>query len=264
VSQQQDRLGWQLDGVPAVVLGSGPGIGAEIARLLVGRGAKVMLADRVEDAALATQAELAPLGETSIGIVDVTDAASLRDFFAATVDEIGRPRIVVDVVGRAQPKAFEDVTEEDWDAMLDLNLRQQFLVAKAALPILENNNSALTYIGSINGWLSSPRQVPYGAAKAGVASLTRSLAVDYARRGVRVNAVCPSVALTPRLRAFLDETGRLAQFEDSIPIGRASDPEEVAQMAVFVSSPLASYVTGQVLLVDGGASVNYQIAIMAD
>jgi 3-oxoacyl-[acyl-carrier protein] reductase len=260
--EARDPRGWGLDGIPAVVFGAGPGIGGEIARLLAARGAKVMLGDRDAEVAAQAHDELSAFGEVDHGVVDVTDRSSIRSFLGAAAESVGSPRIVVDVVGRAQAKPFEDVTDDDWDEMLVLNLRQQFLVAQESLELLADGG-ALTFIGSINGGLSSPRNVPYGAAKAGLGSLTRSLAVEYAQRGVRVNAVTPSVALTPRLRTFLTETGRLQEFEASIPMGRASSPVEVAEVAVFLSSPLASYVTGQIVGVDGGASVKYPLATMS-
>jgi NAD(P)-dependent dehydrogenase (short-subunit alcohol dehydrogenase family) len=260
----QDEFGWQLQDVPAIILGAGAGIGGECARLLVARGARVMLGDIVCAAAERTQADVANLGDCHVGEVNVLDRASLKEFFAAASAKIGTPQVVIDVVGRAQGKVFADVTEDDWDSMLSINLRQQFLVAQEALPYLIETHGTLTFIGSINGTHSSPRQVPYGAAKAGLASLTKSLAIEYAHTGVRFNAVAPSVALTPRMREFYAQTGRLDEFATSLPMGRVSESSEVAQIAVFLGSPLASYVSGQVIGVDGGASVKYPQAVMSD
>jgi NAD(P)-dependent dehydrogenase (short-subunit alcohol dehydrogenase family) len=256
--------GWGLDGVPAVVLGAGPGIGAEVARLLVARGARVMLGSRREEPVRATQADLAELGPTSTGVVEVTDRASVQEFLRRTTDEIGSPRIVIDIIGRAQQKPFAQVSDGDWDEMMDINLRQQYIIAQETLELLADGG-ALTFIGSMAGNISSPRNVPYGASKAGLVSLARSLAVEYGPRGVRVNVVNPGTTVTPRMAEFFAAAPqKRVAFEQTIPLGRLAEASEVAEAAVWVSSPLASYVSGQVLGVDGAASANYQLAVMSD
>jgi NAD(P)-dependent dehydrogenase (short-subunit alcohol dehydrogenase family) len=257
-------IGWGLEGCVAVVLGAGPGIGQETARLLAGRGAKVVLGGRRLEVLTKLQEHLASISPTFIGQVDVTNRGSLTAFFEHTVADVGMPQIVIDVVGRGQQKPFADVSESDWDDMFDVNVRQQYLVAQETLPLLMQTGGALTFVGSIAANLSSPRNVPYGAAKAALNSLTRSLGVEYAARGVRVNTVSPGTTLTPRMEKFFESTGKLEYFEQSLPPGRIARAEEVAQVAVFVSSPLASFVTGQSIDVDGGTSVKYPLAIMSD
>jgi NAD(P)-dependent dehydrogenase (short-subunit alcohol dehydrogenase family) len=253
-----------LAGASALVFGAGPGMARETVLALSAAGAHVVCTDISESAARDT-ADLvrAGGGTAEEHTVDVRDRASVREVLAAAAHGTGGLHAIVNVVGAARAKAFADTTDEDWRDMFDLNLRQQFVVAQESLRHLAPRRAgSLTVITSINAW-SSPRNVPYGAAKAGLESLVHSLAAEFAGAGVRVNGVSPGVAMTPRMADFFERTGRGAEFAEAIPFGRLADPAEVAKVILFLASDLASYVTGQVIGVDGGAAVRYPLPLLA-
>ena len=160
-------------------------------------------------------------------------------------------------MGKGQHKDFLDVTSDDWDRSLQINLRQFFIASREALVyMLPKKSGSIVALSSITGIHSSPRNVGYGAAKAGLMSLVRSLAIEFASTGIRVNAVAPGVTITPRLR-HLESSPEGEDWVASIPMGRFAAPAEIASTVLFLSSRLASYVTGQTLAVDGGLTVKY-------
>ena len=245
-------------GSTAVVLGVGPGIGAATVQALAAAGCVVVAADLDGSVAERTAATIG--GSVRASQVDVTDRASVRALFAEIAGSDGRLSTVIDVVGMARPKAFDETSDEDWRFMLELNLRQQFVVAQEAARVLTSPGS-LVAVASINGVVSSPRNSAYGAAKAGLVSLVRSQALELAERGIRVNAVAPGIVETPRLRTFFESTRRRDEFASAVPMKRVADPADIAGAILFLASPLASYVTGQVICVDGGVSVKYPLPL---
>jgi NAD(P)-dependent dehydrogenase (short-subunit alcohol dehydrogenase family) len=253
------RLDLGVRGDVAIVMGSGPGIGAATVDLLAAAGARVVAADLDPDVAAGTASGYA--GHVIAEAVDVTDRQGVRAFFDRVVNNVGVPATVVNVVGIARPKPLSETTDEDWALMHQLNLHQQFIVAQESLRVLSHPGSYIA-VASINGVISSPNNAAYGAAKAGLVSLVRSLGLEMATRGVRVNCVAPGIVETPRLRAFFDRTGRADEFAEAVPMKRMARPVDIAGAVVWLASPLASYVTGQVISVDGGASIKYPLALM--
>lgn len=140
---------------------------------------------------------------------------------------------------------------------------KQYVVAQESVRLLRSGGPYIA-IASLNGVHSSPHNLPYGAAKAGLISMVRSLAAELAPTDVRVNAIAPGIVETPRMRQLFETTGRRAEFADAVPMKRLGTPDDIAGAAVFLASPLSSYITGQVLGVDGGASVKYPLALLTD
>ncbi|MTD16311.1 SDR family oxidoreductase [Nakamurella sp. YIM 132087] len=248
-----------LRGEVAVVLGAGPGIGAATAALFAGAGMTVVCADVRADIARDTASAI---GHGAVGVeIDVTARGSVAEAFRAVVADVGEPTVVVDVVGIAAAGHLADCDDATWDRMFALNLRQQYLVIQQCLVSMRRPGSYVA-IASINGVVSSPYNAAYGAAKAGLVNLIRSAALEHATSGLRFNAIAPGIVATPRMATFMATSERAPEFSGAVPMGRLGEPDDIAGAALFLASPLASYVTGQVLSVDGGASVKYPLALM--
>ena len=244
-------MGPVLEGKRALVVGGGGGgIGRAVTRALGAAGSAIAIADvdreRADEAAAEVQ------GVSLSG--DVRSAADADAFIADAARELGGLDILVTVVGGQLafvPAArVHEITDEDWDLMFDLNLRYVARAVRAALRVFleQGNGGTIVSVGSITGVAGSPGQAAYGAAKAGLASLARSVAAEYSREGIRMNVVAAGPVATPVAQAAQAETTL-----DWIPLGRAGSANEVANVAVFLASPLSSYVSGQTLIVDGGA-----------
>lgn len=258
-----------MTGKVAAVFGAGPGIGGASAQLLAAAGATVACVDVREDAAAKAAETLRASGAQAAAVqADVLDSASVRSALDGIGREHGRLDAVVDVVGASRVQRSENISQTDWQEVIDFNLRQQLIVAQqtvATMTSLSAAGGAYVAIGSICGHGAAPYQAVYGIAKAGVASMIRSLASEYAAAGIRFNAVSPGgVILTPRLQALGAGEGDLhEQFCEAIPMGRVGQPEEIAGVVLFLASDLSSYVTGQVILADGGQSVTWTLPMQA-
>jgi NAD(P)-dependent dehydrogenase (short-subunit alcohol dehydrogenase family) len=246
----------------ALVGGSGPGLGRSCALGLAEAGASVACADLDPGRARAVSEEVGSLGVRSVAIgADLRRSSDAERAVDEAVAALGRVDVVVDVIGEIRWGRVSDLTDEDWDYSIDSVVRQFFNLARASARhlVAQGRGGSIVSVSSVSGLASAPFHSPYGAAKAGVMSLVRSLAVELAPHGVRVNDVAPGAIATPRVSARLDTAGgsRTGPYPSRAPMGRMGTPDEVAKVVVFLASELASYVSGQSLAVDGAATAQF-------
>lgn len=248
-----------LQGKTAIVTGAGRGgrgIGGGIALALARAGADVLITARTNVADAEAVAE-AVREEGTKGVAaacDVTEVASVEDLFATAVRELGRVDILVNNAGLARDGLLLRMSENDWDAVLDANLKGTFLCTRTAAKLMIKQRSGrIINITSVMGQIGNPGQANYSASKAGIIGFTRTVARELGSRGVTVNAVAPGFIETNMTDA-LNETVR-AEVLKKIPLGRLGSPDDVGGAVAFLASEAAAYITGQVITVDGGMTV---------
>lgn len=235
-----------------IVTGAGSGIGAACALVLATQGGKVCIVDRDEDAAARTQSALRDAGANAITVVgDVRDPATAERAVRAALNDFGGLTVLVNNAGGMFQASSSEITDNGWSAVIRANLDSAFYFCRAAGPAMLERGGTIVNIASVAGVSASPGAAHYGAAKAGLINLTRSLALEWAPR-VRVNCVAPDFIRTEGTERLMAEEYR-EKVQQLIPLSRLGTPNDVAWAVAFLCSDLASFITGETVVVDGGS-----------
>jgi len=235
----------------ALVTGAARGIGLAAARRFLAEGWRVALLDIASEELAGSVGALAAPDATLALVCDVSDAKAVAGAFAKLQRHFGRLDVLINNAGVAVFAALMETSDADWNRVLDVNLTGPFLCTKAAVPLMRHQGGAIVNITSISGLRASTLRSAYGTSKAGLAHLTKQLAVELAGLGIRVNAVAPGPVDTAMSKAVHSPEIR-ADYHDAIPLNRYGLEEELAEAIFFLCSERASYITGQILAVDGG------------
>lgn len=244
----------ELNGKVAVVIGGTSGIGRAIAHGFARSGADVVPTSRRAAQVEAAAREIEELGARSLRVTsDVADRTSLDRVLSETISAFGKVDILVNSAGRTKRAPTIDFPEDDWTAIIDTNLTGTLRACQVfGKHMLERESGSIINIASLSTFVALHEVAAYSASKAAVGSLTKSLAVEWSSRGVRVNAIAPGVFRTALNTKLLDETERGREFLMRTPMRRFGNVEELAGAAIFLASDAASFVTGEILVVDGG------------
>ena len=243
----------ELAGSVAIVTGAAGGVGREVVRQLLAAGAAVVAED-LDPAVVELET---PEGLIATVVGDVADSGTASAAVALALERFGRLDILVNNAARFLLKPTLETTDEEWDGLMRTNVRGVFVHCREALPhLVESGAAAVVNLASISGVVGLNDQAAYSAGKGAIVQLTRQLAVDWSPHGVRVNAVAPGAIDTPFLRNALsgapDVDAVLAEIAAAHPLGRISEADEIAEIVVFLASPRSRFVTGSILMADGG------------
>lgn len=238
----------------AIVTGAGQGIGRGIALALAKEGCSVVVSDMKEETCTEVAREVEALGVKALAVrCDVSSKQDVTDLFAKTKEHFGRLDVLVNNAGIYPFLPFESMEESDFDHVMDVNLKSVFLCCKEAVKMLPSGGRIIS-ISSIASLVGFEGLAHYCASKSGINGLTRVLALELAKRNITVNAVAPGVIATPGASGLTDEEG-MKQEIAMIPAARQGTPEDIASAVVFLASATSSYITGQVVVVDGGLTL---------
>lgn len=248
---------FDLTGKKAIITGAGRGIGKALAVGLAEAGAQVAVVSRTEsDLQEVVQAIEANGGVACPIAADVTEAGAAEKVVAQALDALGGLHILVNNAGMNIRKKAHEVSEAEWDRIMDLNLKAAFFLSQAAAwTMCEQRYGRIVNIASVAGLVALRTGVAYGASKAGVIQMTRVLALEWSKFGVNVNAIAPWYFRTPLTEALLNDEAFVQEVLQRTPSGRIGDVEDLVGPTIFLSSDAAAYISGQTIAVDGGMSV---------
>jgi NAD(P)-dependent dehydrogenase (short-subunit alcohol dehydrogenase family) len=247
----------KLDGQVAIVTGGASGQGRATAVLFAQEGAKVVVAD-VNDKGAAETARFINQNEGGRALAvkaNVTKADETRGMVDTALAHFGRVDILINNAGATLFKTIDDTAEEDWDRIVNTNLKSIFLCCKAAIPAMrKSGGGSIVNIASVAGLMGMPAHFVYCAAKAGAIHLTKSLALDHGHENIRINCICPGGVRTPMLGEVIDvnDSAQIDRIGRQHALGRIAEPEEIARVSLFLCTPDASFMTGAAVTVDGG------------
>ncbi|QHO75329.1 3-oxoacyl-ACP reductase [Bradyrhizobium sp. CCBAU 051011] len=245
----------RFEGKVVIVTGAASGIGEATARRFSSEGARVALVDRNE-MPLATVAKDLPAQLTLAHLADVSDSESVDAMVKTVLKRFGQLDVLVNNAGVYEGGDPVEISNEQWRKVMATDLDGVFFGCRAALPHLEKTKGSIVNTASVSGTGGDWAASPYNAAKGAVVNLTRSLALDLGRKGIRVNSVCPSLTRTGMTADTMEDEALLGKFRERIPLGRVCEPREVAAVIAFLASDDASFVTGANVAVDGGVSAS--------
>jgi len=255
----------RLKGKVAIVTGAAQGIGFSIAELFVEEGALVYLADVNAEAAVAAAKAL---GAAAFAMTcDVSKRAECEALVSEVVGEQGQLDILVNNAGILRTGDVLEISEEDFDAVLGVNLKGAFFLSQVAgkIMVAQENGGSIINMSSVNALLTIPNILPYNVSKGGLNQLTRVMAVSLAQRGVRVNGIGPGSIATEMLEKVMEDDAARQAILSRTPMGRTGSPHEIAKVAVFLASDDSSYITGQIIYADGGRlGLNYTSPVLED
>ncbi|NIO08788.1 MAG: SDR family oxidoreductase [Deltaproteobacteria bacterium] len=238
----------------ALISGGAMGIGRATAQLFAKRGARIAFFDiREAEGRQFVEALQRDGTQASFYPCNVTRGTDIKQGVEKVLHDFGQIDVLVNVAGGSQLKPIWELTEEDWDAQINLNLKAAFLCSRAVIPkMMERRRGCIISLASGQGASPAPGRAPYSAAKAGIIGFTRTAAAELGPHGIRVNAVAPGATRTERTLAQNVETGELDNRAATIPLGHIAEPEDIGNAVVFLASEMGRHMTGQVLFVNGG------------
>ena len=255
-----------LENKIAIVTGAGSGIGEASALRFAAEGAAVVVADIRAHRARQTVDAITEAGGQAVAVeVDVADVASVAAMVDAAVAAVGGLDVLFNNAGTLRPGTAVELSVEDWDLVMGVNVRSVFLGAKFAVPVMQaRGGGSIINTASVSGLHGDGGAVVYAASKAAVINLTRALSTDHAPDGIRVNAICPGTIETPPVQRMMQHPGALRTNLDAHALGRLGRPDEIAAAAVWLASDESSFVTGEALVVDGGLHARSPLGRLVD